>query len=622
MASTFQESSSFDDHFLTCPVCVLHYGTHNVNVPKALEGAGPSFRQYQASEAVRGQTFCPNHGNRETFYNQPRGDEQGPAEFASVAESQKQVLHELLGKLEPRAREVDFALNDVKMEMSQMPAFSNTAIEQAKAYFDHLIALLQKRKEETVKKIVSVHQEVGGSLQAQKEKMESESAGLASAAEFCKQVLEHGSEVEERDLERISERVEALFATPTDLTSKPSQVMLLKRKSVEDFGVDVSRAVSPQVQVREKVDASKCAVDIEIQPAVTEFSRASLLTTVDRYGRPCVVPVKNITAILMNPSGERVPTQVKEKGMGVWEISYTPEITGKHRLQVEVNGRPVAGSPFDVNVESSHTPVFTVGHYTEVKDLPHPTDVAMDMQGNIAVVEEGNKRVQIYNVGTGRSLHSFAVDVGFVGSPCCIDIDPNGRFFVTSDGQNPAVRVYSPEGELLKTVVKTVRSPFGVTVLQDGHMVLADTKRKSCLLLQADGSLVREIGKGYLRYPWFTAVDEPRGLVYVTDHHALDDNNNVLVFDLKGKFQFGFGKKGGKGGEFQNPSGIALDRAGNVLVVSRLDGRLQVFTPDGRYVKTAVKIRGGYPMGIALTPDGYVAVACCWGNQTEFYKYN
>ncbi|XP_035677239.1 tripartite motif-containing protein 3-like [Branchiostoma floridae] len=530
MASTFQESSSFDDHFLTCPVCVLHYGTHNVNVPKALEGAGPSFRQYQASEAVRGQTFCPNHGNRETFYNQPRGDEQGPAEFASVAESQKQVLHELLGKLEPRAREVDFALNDVKMEMSQMPAFSNTAIEQAKAYFDHLIALLQKRKEETVKKIVSVHQEVGGSLQAQKEKMESESAGLASAAEFCKQVLEHGSEVEERDLERISERVEALFATPTDLTSKPSQVMLLKRKSVEDFGVDVSRAVSPQVQVREKVDASKCAVDIEIQPAVTEFSRASLLTTVDRYGRPCVVPVKNITAILMNPSGERVPTQVKEKGMGVWEISYTPEITGKHRLQVEVNGRPVAGSPFDVNVESSHTPVFTVGHYTEVKDLPHPTDVAMDMQGNIAVVEEGNKR--------------------------------------------------------------------------------------------ADGSLVREIGKGYLRYPWFTAVDEPRGLVYVTDHHALDDNNNVLVFDLKGKFQFGFGKKGGKGGEFQNPSGIALDRAGNVLVVSRLDGRLQVFTPDGRYVKTAVKIRGGYPMGIALTPDGYVAVACCWGNQTEFYKYN
>ncbi|CAH1245204.1 TRIM3 [Branchiostoma lanceolatum] len=567
---------------------------------------------------VQGQAFRPNNGNRETFFSQPRSDEQGTTEMGPDAESQRQVLHDVLERVEPRAREVNFALNDVKMEMSEMPTISKTAIEQSNAYFDHLIALLRNRKDAAAQEIVSVHESVGWSLQTQKEAMESELAELTRASEFCKQALEHGGEVGEQELERVEE----LLTTPTDLTSKPSQVMLRKRKSVEDFRDDVDEAVCAYVQLREKVDASKCAVQIELEPAVVGFLKVSQLTTVDRYGRPCVVPVGNITAILKDPSGERIPTHLKEKARGgcKWDISYTPaKVTGKHRLEVAVNGRPVSGSPFDVCVESSHRPVFTVGSVTEVKDLPHPTDVAVDMRGNIAVVEEANKRVQIFDVKTSRPLHSFAVDVGFGGSPCCIDMDSNGRFFVTSNGQNQAVRVYSQEGELLETLTTGyVRSPFGVTVLRDGRMVVADTKRQACLLLQPDGSLIREIGKGYLRYPWFTAVDESRGLVFVSDHSA----HKVLVFDLEGKFKVGFGKKGEKDGEFQNPSGIALDPAGNVLVVSRLDGRLQVFRPDGRYLRTAVKIRGGHPMGIVLTSDGYIAVACSWGNQTEFYKYN
>ncbi|XP_078575708.1 protein meiotic P26-like [Branchiostoma floridae x Branchiostoma japonicum] len=148
-------------------------------------------------------------------------------------------------------------------------------------------------------------------------------------------------------------------------------------------------------------------------------------------------------------------------------------------------------------------------------------------------------------------------------------------------------------------------------------MVVADSEQKSCLLLQPDGSLIRDIGKGQLQRPWFIAVDESRDLFFVTDHDA----HKVFVFDLEGNLKFSFGEQGEDEGELRGPTGITVDPAGNIIVVNRDGGRLQVFGPDGTYLRTVATVKGDSPHGIALTLDSHIAVACYMGGCVELYRY-
>ncbi|XP_078575044.1 putative peptidyl-glycine alpha-amidating monooxygenase pamn-1 [Branchiostoma floridae x Branchiostoma japonicum] len=159
--------------------------------------------------------------------------------------------------------------------------------------------------------------------------------------------------------------------------------------------------------------------------------------------------------------------------------------------------------------------------------------------------------------------------------------------------------------------------PHGVTVLKDGRMVVVNNKKNSCLLLQPDGSLIREIGKGHLQNAHFVSVDESRDVMFVTDYKQ----HKVLAFDLDGNLKFDFGQEGENDGEFQKPQSVTLDPAGNIIVGNAGDGRVQVFGPDGTFKRKLGTVQGGCASGVALTPDGYVAVACWHGHCIELYRY-
>eukprot|EP00058_Branchiostoma_floridae_P005881 XP_002591369.1 hypothetical protein BRAFLDRAFT_227369 [Branchiostoma floridae] len=697
MASKIQGSADFDEQFLTCSVCMLHFRDPRVlpclhtfcreclqewatkqpplECPTCLtqvslpdqgvdglrtnfyvnnlldfaavkKGAGPGIVTQENLEASEGvpssfqrKAFCPKHEDQVlTFYCEPcqtlvcvactvvdhrPGDKHNPVEIGSVAERKKRDLQKLIGNVEPREKVVRTTLKEVERELSTLPTSADAAIEQAIAYFDQLMSLLQDRKKEVVQEIGSRRQEVGKCLETQKEAIEFELAGLTSASEFCKQALEHGSDVHVIEVEgQARQRVEELMTTPSDLTARPSQVVFSEGTAVAEFRDDMARAGRVQVRHTGKVDASKCSV--EIKPAVVGFSNDFLLTTVDKNGQLCSVLKDDVTATLTDPSGQAVPTQLQEKGRGLWEISYTPEVKGIHRLEVKVNDMSLAGSPFDVRVKSRDTPVLTIGRAGRGEgEFSFPSDVAVDMDGNIAVSEWGNKRVQMFDARTGQSLRCFPVDCECARG---IDMDSNGQFILTFENRyygttgNQAIQVYSRKGKLTKTLKHDcLRDPIGVAVLQDGRMVVTDYTQKSCLLLQPDGSLIRDIGKGQLQNPLFIAVDESRDLFFVTDCWA----HKVFVFDLEGKLKFSFGKTGFNDGELEYPTGITVDPAGNIIVVNRDNRRLQVFGPDGTYLRTVATVKGGYPLvvGIALTPDNHIAVACYMGNCVELYRY-
>lgn len=72
------------------------------------------------------------------------------------------------------------------------------------------------------------------------------------------------------------------------------------------------------------------------------------------------------------------------------------------------------------------------------------------------------------------------------------------------------------------------------------------------------------------------AVDPIEARIVVTDCH----NHRVQVFSSDGQFLFYFGRKGEGSGEFQCPTGVAIDVRGQIIVCERLSYRLQVRKHD------------------------------------------
>lgn len=129
--------------------------------------------------------------------------------------------------------------------------------------------------------------------------------------------------------------------------------------------------------------------------------------------------------------------------------------------------------------------------------------------------------------------------------------------------------------------------------------------------------------------PWGVAVDSG-GTVYVAD---AGDNNRILYRWLDGRFHVlaggreGFADGRGTAAAFHTPSGIALDRHGNLYVADTGNHAIRKITPLGEVSTVAGSGDAGFaegvgrqaqfngPMGVAVADDGRVYVADTWNDR-------
>ncbi len=107
--------------------------------------------------------------------------------------------------------------------------------------------------------------------------------------------------------------------------------------------------------------------------------------------------------------------------------------------------------------------------------------------------------------------------------------------------------------------------------------------------------------------------DSPTGI-------AVDGNGNILVADTgygriekfspTGTFLSTIGTKGAGHGQLRDPNGIAIDRAGNIYVAEAGNHRVQKLAPDGTFIAEWKGPEPGFygPRRIAIGPDGSIYV--------------
>ena len=170
--------------------------------------------------------------------------------------------------------------------------------------------------------------------------------------------------------------------------------------------------------------------------AIVGLEAQFILTTRNADGEQCYEARDCVTVEIKNYQGQDCATKarVQDNKDGSYRISYFPRETGKCVLSVKVNEDHVYGSPFAVEIKARQFRcVSSFGQKGSVAGmLSKPWGVAVNERDEIAVTDNGNNRIQVFN-SDGTYLRSFGREGDKQGEfdyPVGIAFDNNGRIIV------------------------------------------------------------------------------------------------------------------------------------------------------------------------------------------------
>ncbi len=270
--------------------------------------------------------------------------------------------------------------------------------------------------------------------------------------------------------------------------------------------------------------------------------------------------------------------------------------------------------------------------------LASPGDVTVDENGNLFIADQGNYRIRrvnpagIINSVAGTSDDGRPASFAQFFFPNNIAADGAGNLFI-ADTDMHRIRKITPDGILTNVAGNgssgfsgdggpasqaQLRYPAAITVDAAGNLFIADTRNDRVRKVTPNGiiSTVAGSGSGGDGGPAFQAqLGAPGGL-------AVDGAGNLFICETEGNRirkvsaggiietvagngTVGFSGDGGPGPSAQLafPTGIALDRAGNLFIADSLNNRVRLLELDG-----IIKTVAGNGTG-AFAGDGHSATA-------------
>lgn len=220
--------------------------------------------------------------------------------------------------------------------------------------------------------------------------------------------------------------------------------------------------------------------------------------------------------------------------------------------------------------------------------LNQPYGIAIDSKGNAYVADQKVGAIFIFNTDTRdvdlikNGVHAHFVRI--IG----LAMDDNDRLFVSDPGLRH-VLVFDKNHKAEDIITEGMSEPSGMAVdTQNRLLYVSDVALDQVLVYDADTlKPLRKIGTtghnheltspGDFAKPSGVAVDK-EGNLYVADTL----NNRIEIFDADGNFISTFGKNGDGPGYFARPKGVALDSDGHIWVADGVQDRIQVFTKEGQ----------------------------------------
>lgn len=202
--------------------------------------------------------------------------------------------------------------------------------------------------------------------------------------------------------------------------------------------------------------------------------------------------------------------------------------------------------------------------------------------------------------------------------------DPHtDRVFVLQYSQKYPVLVFDRAGRFLTSWgAGRFTMPHGCRVCpRTGELWMTDDGDSRVLRFSQTGTLLATYGvkskpgndPRHFNRPADVAF-APDGNVFVADGYG---NARVVHLDAQGRFVNAWGTRGTAKSQFHLVHSVAVETNGKVYVADRENARIQIFTPQGKWLSEWRQV--GHPFGLAWTPEQNLVVCDGVANTVSIY---
>jgi serine/threonine protein kinase/DNA-binding beta-propeller fold protein YncE len=402
------------------------------------------------------------------------------------------------------------------------------------------------------------------------------------------------------------------------LTSEAEPLASLNPSVSVEIGAVVTRSIRKKARDR-FMSVLDFAREFERALSTSPAQPASAASEPDR-----AVKVATSSAAVYTPG---IPIEIKPKGAS----TNLPEREKTPFELKEANRENKTVASQDVTAFYLVRPLASIGRKGEGNGCFIEPSVVCARNGKIVVADTALRRVQIFArdgrflaaIATKKDARDSRTDGGSLTKPSGLALDFRGRIYVC-DSSDHYVRVFDATGTFLKEIFNLHGRDGGIQGLvcdSTGLLYLADPDNGCLQVFQSDlGTWLRAVGSkgpnpGQFQLPSGLAVDR-FNQIYAVDYSA----SKVSVFTKAGAFLRSFGGKGTANGFFNVPRGIAVDKFDRIYVADSLNHRIQVFGPAGEWIYTfggRGHEQGKFisPSGLSIDPDNNCLYVVDRGNQ-------
>ena len=508
-----------------------------------------------------------------------------------------------LAKIQTNLSAATREVEKVEREVSVQHKAVKGTIEQS---FKQLHEILHKREKQLLDRASGLKQQKLDNLGAQKKGFALATSEIQGLVEFVERSVENATDEEFMSLQQhIQEQIQEQCAKHEHVNLIPAEVA--------NVGVRVACAegISDLCQKNAEVillpDPTKCIAEGP-GTKVAEVSKSAQFTvrTVYQNGQLCREQQVVEAELKSVVNDSVIHAKVTSKGRGVYEVTYTPEVRGRHTLIVKVNGTQIAGSPFQVFVKIH--PIQLGESVRVVKGMVGPWGMALNSKQQLVVAERGGKKVTVFDK-EGMKVQTITCEEFSYPSGIAVDKDDN---IYVSDMVKCSLLKFSKEGKLMKVVGREgtqpeeFKDPSMIKIIND-ELYVCDRENYRVQILNTRLEYINSFGcygdgDGQFNEPNDIAQDRAENL-YVTD----SNNSRVQVFDCKGQFLFAFSEKGAASEQLNRPRGVCVSYDQLLYVCDRWNNCVSVFKTSGEFVTSFGQF--SIPAAIVIDDDGFVYVS-------------
>lgn len=203
-------------------------------------------------------------------------------------------------------------------------------------------------------------------------------------------------------------------------------------------------------------------------------------------------------------------------------------------------------------------------------------------------------------------------------------VDSQDRLFVFTREETP-ILIFDRDGRFQSSWGEGLfRRPHGLTIAPDDTLYCTDDQGHAVYRFTPDGRLLQTLGapgkpsdtgcrsndyrtlrcaSGPFNLPTNLAI-APDGDLFVSDGYG---NARIHRFAPDGRLKLSWGEPGRGPGQFAVPHGVAVARDGTVFVSDRENSRVQLFTPEGKFLSEWTNV--ARPCKVTFDREGNAFVA-------------